>query len=97
MLYFRFHWLESRGDEHNDWGTSWWYLEVAENGRVERQIERYASGVELIYDRDQLEDQYGGLAEKTIDHEEWPELEPMVASDFNALWTAAQPLNRRSG
>jgi hypothetical protein len=42
--YVKRHWVELRGDEHNAWGTSWWYFEVDDNGGVLRQVELYDSG-----------------------------------------------------
>lgn len=45
--YVKRHWNEPRGDEHDAWGTSWWYFEVDDEGRVLRQIEQYDSGVRL--------------------------------------------------
>ena len=97
MRYFKFHWNESRGDAHDDWGTSWWYFEVADDGYVERQVEQYANGACLTYDRGHVEDKFGGLAEKPVEREDWKELQPFSAAEFEAAWSSARPLNRKSG
>jgi hypothetical protein len=97
MRYFKYHWNESRGDAHDDWGTPWWYIEVADDGYVERQVEQYASGACLTYDRAYIEDEFGGLAEKPIEPEDWRVLQPFSAPEFEAVWSSARPLNRRGG
>lgn len=95
MRYYKFFWDESRGDAHDDWGTSWWFFEVTDDGYAERQLERYASGVDLMYERStHIEDQYGGLAEKPIDRRDWPEVVPIDKPDFEAAWSSARPINR---
>jgi hypothetical protein len=95
MEYFCFHWEESRGDQHDDWGTSWWYFEVADDGYVERQIEQYANGTCLAYDRGHLEDRFGGLAEKRVGRDDWPALRESSAEAFEAVWSQARPINRK--
>lgn len=52
-----------RGDQYDAWGTSWWYFEVADDGRVIRQVEQYESGVLLHYSAEHDEDTYGELAQ----------------------------------
>lgn len=47
LKYARRHWNETRGGQHDALGTSWWYFEVADDGRVIRQVEQYESGVLL--------------------------------------------------
>lgn len=37
--YYKRRWEESRGDDHDDWGRSTWYFEVADDGYPVRQIE----------------------------------------------------------
>jgi hypothetical protein len=67
LTYVKRHWNETRGDAHDAWGTSWWYFEVDDNGRVLRQIEQYDAGVSLRYSEQHIEDEFGGLAEKPLD------------------------------
>ena len=97
MRYFKFHWNESRRDAHDDWGTSWWYFEVADDGYVERQVEHYAKVLALTYDRGHLEDSFGRLAEKPVEREDWQKLQPFTAAEFEAVWSSARPVNRTSG
>jgi hypothetical protein len=94
MRYFKAHWNECRGDTHDDWGTSWWYFEVADDGNVERQVEQYANGTCLTYDRDHIEDQYGGLAEKPLDPDDLKQFQLFSAVEFETIWSSVQPLNR---
>jgi hypothetical protein len=56
-------WNHLRGDEHDAWGTSWWYFEVDEEGEVLRQIEQYDSGICLRYSEQHLEDEFGVLGQ----------------------------------
>lgn len=67
LKHARRHWNETRGDQHDALGTSWWYSEVADDGRVIRQVEQYESGVLLHYGAEHLEDRYGGLAQMLLD------------------------------
>ncbi|WP_460666457.1 hypothetical protein [Kribbella swartbergensis] len=46
-LYFRRSWHETRGDDHDDWGTSEWYFEIDDAGWVSRQVEIYENGPTL--------------------------------------------------
>jgi len=61
------HWNETRGDQHDGWGTSWWYFEVTNDGQVVRQVEQYESGELLHYDIQHDSDAYGGLAKEPLD------------------------------
>ncbi|QKJ29068.1 hypothetical protein HQ865_04640 [Mucilaginibacter mali] len=85
MKYIKSHWDESRGDKFNYWGTSEWYFELDEDNYVTRQIEIYENGPTLKYDEDNIEDEYGGLAEKTLDLDEM-EYTVMSNADFEEIW-----------
>jgi hypothetical protein len=94
MHYFKRLWNESRGDEHDRWGSSTWYLETDDEYWVSRQIEVYADGTVLQYDRQHLDDHYGGLSEKPIDAGDFA---PFVITkvEFEDVWSRFRPMNRR--
>jgi hypothetical protein len=67
MNYYKIHWNETRGDEYDDWGTSCWYLEVTDNNEIIRQLTLFDNQNLLIYSRDHLDDEYGGLSHSNFD------------------------------
>jgi hypothetical protein len=79
-------WNETRGDEHSDWGHSWWYFETDQDGWVTRQLEHFDSGVVLKYDVDHVEDAFGGLAEKPLD-QDMLEAGTISREAFEQVWT----------
>jgi hypothetical protein len=91
--FFERTWNESRGDRFDDWGTSLWYFEVDDDLWPSRQIEIYASGDVLTYDRNHIEDDYGGLSEAALDDPEWDAFE-ISSADFERVWESAKPRNR---
>jgi len=93
MHYFKRQWDESRGDEHDDWGTSVWYFETEPDLSVTRQIEVYASGTVLHYDRQHIEDSYGGLSEKPLVEDDWTRF-AITELEFEQAWSSRKPLNR---
>ncbi|MDN4051553.1 hypothetical protein QPK32_00455 [Massilia sp. YIM B02763] len=82
------HWNETRGDQHDGWGTSWWYFEVANDGQVVRHLEQYQSGELLHYDLQHDSDTYGGLAKDTLDLSEAAYLY-ISAEEFEQVWERA--------
>jgi hypothetical protein len=83
--YVKRHWNETRGDKYDAWGTSWWYFEVDDDGWVIRQIEQYDSGMLLCYSVEHEDDEFGGLAEKTLDLSE-AEFSAISAEEFESIW-----------
>jgi hypothetical protein len=83
--YVKRYWNETRGDEHDAWGTSWWYFEVDSEGWVLRQVEQYDSGVRLSYSEEHEEDEFGMLAEKPLDLSE-PEYSMISPQEFESVW-----------
>jgi len=83
--YVKRHWNELRGDAHDAWGTSWWYFEVDDTGRVLRQIEQYESGRRLCYGEQHVEDEFGGLAEGPLDLSVLG-YSTISLQDFEAIW-----------
>ncbi len=92
--YYKRFWDESRGDSHEDWGTSTWYFEVGDDRYASRQIEVYANGYVLKYDDELVFDDYGGLAVPPFEEEEYAEFE-ISASHFERVWSSTKPHNRR--
>ncbi len=83
--YFKRRWDETRGDQHDAWGTSVWYFEVGPDGYAVRQIEEYASGVLLKYSETEMEDEYGFLADQPIDIDEG-DWEGITRAEFESAW-----------
>jgi hypothetical protein len=88
LKYVKRHWDETRGDQHNGWGTSWWYFEVTDDGWVTRQVEQYDSGVLLHYDLKHDVDPHGGLASEPLDLSASAYLE-IPSPEFEELWELA--------
>lgn len=88
LNYLKRPWNETRGDEYDAWGTSWWYFEVGSDGSVSRQIEQYAVGVFLRYSVEHEEDIYGRLAcvELDLSDAEYCEIS---SQEFESVWNIA--------
>jgi len=93
MHYFKRHWDEPRGDKHDDWGTPDWYFETEPDFCVTRQIEIYANGTVLFYDRQHIEDEFGGLAEKALGADDFAPF-GIEQSEFEQVWSSRKPFNR---
>jgi len=83
--YLKRYWNEGRGDEYDSWGTSWWFFEVAENGDVTRQAELYEVGRLLRYSAEHVEDEFGALAEISLDMSD-AEYIAMSNEEFEGIW-----------
>jgi hypothetical protein len=90
--YAKRQWSESRGDEYDDWGKSWWYFELTIDGSVLRQIEQYDSGAVLKYSEHHVSDQYGFLGDQQLDTEE-SEFQKLSSVEFENLWRGLKALN----
>ena len=87
MRYFRRPWDETRGDEHDGWGTAVYYLEVGPDHFATRQLEVHANGVRLKDDEARPTDPYGGLADQALALEEEGFLPFEIGRDeFEAAW-----------
>ncbi|MBN9420517.1 MAG: hypothetical protein J0I12_34045 [Candidatus Eremiobacteraeota bacterium] len=91
-MYFKRFWDEGRGDEFDDWGPSWWYLEMDSQGDTSRVVQRYAGGQVLRYDEKHWNDSYGELPDGGADLAEFAGYE-IAAEEFEAAW-ALSALNR---
>lgn len=93
--YYKIFWDESRGDEYNDWGTSWWYFEVDSDSQIIRQLELYNNGNLLVYGQDHLEDEYGGLAESRFDEfDEGIDIVEIQLTDFEQVIKESKIINK---
>lgn len=90
LKYLKRKWDESRGDEFNYWGTSNWYFETSFKGEVIRQVEEYEIGIRLRYDKDKLEDRFGGLSEVDLDLNDKEFIE-IGEKEFTKVWNERNP------
>lgn len=93
MRYFKRHWDEPRGDEHDPWGTSWWFFEVDDEAHPVRQLQLYESGRVLRYDASHLDDAHGGLGDQPLDLEAFAAHE-ISAEVFERTWSEHAALDR---
>lgn len=85
MKYFKQNWNETRGDQYGRWGKSVWFFEADNNGEVLRQIEVYENGKILKYDKQNIEDEFGGLAQQNLDLTEFIEF-AIEKEEFENEW-----------
>ncbi|EAQ50887.1 MULTISPECIES: hypothetical protein [Leeuwenhoekiella] len=85
MKYFKRNWNETRGDQYDSWGKSVWLFETDNNGEVLRQIEIYDNGKVLKYDNQNIEDEFGMLADQNIDLTEFNEF-TIKKEEFENKW-----------
>jgi len=83
--YLKRHWNEGRGDEYDSWGGSWWFFEVDADGGVVRQAELYENGRLLRYSAAHPEDEFGALAEVSLEMSDVEYIE-MSQEDFEGIW-----------
>lgn len=83
--YYKRNWEQTRGDEYGNWGKSIWYFEIDNEGYIKRQIEKYENGKKLKYDLKNIEDEFGGLADQSIDLEEFENFE-ITKDEFEEQW-----------
>ncbi len=85
LRYVKRRWDESRGDKHDEWGSSWWYFELDAINNVLRQIEDYDNGPTNGYDTKRSSDEMGGLSETPLENVS-EEYDAITAELFNTLW-----------
>jgi hypothetical protein len=91
MSHFKFRWDEGVQDvlERSEWGGSWWYYEIGENGSITRQIILYDNGLRLRYGPDNLGDEYGELlADVSKDEINFSLSTSISAEDFTSMWNS---------
>ncbi len=85
-LYFRRAWDDITSDPlTEDWGTSTYYFETGQNGKVFRQLEVYANGKRLKYTSEHLQDKFGGLSVVPLDLAEFGEFQ-ITKNEFEEAW-----------
>jgi hypothetical protein len=92
--YFKRRWHESRGDQFDHWGGSWWLLEVTVDCFPARQMELYDDGTVLKYDAELLLDVYGKLGDQPIDLADFAPFE-ISAQQFDLEWAARKRFNTK--
>ena len=85
-LYYKRHFNENRIEKSETWGTCIYYFESNQNGEILRQIEIYENGKRLKYSEEFIEDEFGFLADQTINLLEFEEY-AINKNDFEYQWT----------
>ena len=85
-LYYKRHFDEIRIEKFETWGTCDYYLESNQKGEILRQIEIYENGRRLKYSEEFIEDEFGFLADQTINLLEFEEY-AINKNDFEYQWT----------
>ena len=84
--YFKKFWDESTGEELTDsWGNSTYYFETDENLNVVKQIQKFENGKVLRYDEQNIEDDFGGLADQPLENQEFIDDE-IQKVEFYIIW-----------
>lgn len=93
MRYAKYRWNETRGDEHSDWGASWWLFEFDVDGTILRQVELYDRGVRTRYSQQHQEDEFGRMTYGSIhDFDREPD-HRLSADEFEAEWRTGPWVN----
>jgi len=85
-LYYKRHFDEIRAEKSETWGACIYYFESNQKGEILRQIEIYENGKILKYSEEFIEDEFGFLADQTIDLLEFEEY-AINKNDFEYQWT----------
>ena len=91
--YFKRPWDETRGDQHDAWGTSEWFFEVGDDAYPLRQLELYENGTVLKYDKSHLHDEFGALGDQPLELDEFASYE-ISESAFREAWAGHEARNR---
>jgi len=87
MNYYKWFWNETTGDHlTNDWGTSIYFIETGIDNYPTRQLIVYENGTVLKYDCDNIDDEFGGLADQPVDEEEFVSFK-IDREEFELLWS----------
>ncbi|MBN9296929.1 MAG: hypothetical protein J0I41_07950 [Filimonas sp.] len=84
--YYKRLWNQTTADPlTNSWGVSTFYFETDIEGGVFRQIEVFQEGQMLRYDNNHLNDQFGGLADVSLDLQDFEEF-TIDKNEFENMW-----------
>ena len=86
MRYFKKNWEETSGDElTDDWGVSIFYFETDDSLNVLKQIQIFENGNILKYDELNNEDEFGAMADQSLEEEEFLDCE-ISKEEFYNIW-----------
>ncbi len=86
MRYFKKNWEETTGDElTDDWGVSIFYFETDDSLNVLKQIQIFENGNILKYDELNNEDEFGAMADQSLEKEEFLDCE-ISKEEFYNIW-----------
>ena len=86
MKYFKKNWEETTGDElTDDWGVSIFYFETDDSLNVLKQIQIFENGNILKYDELNNEDEFGAMADQSLEEEEFLDCE-ISKEEFYNIW-----------
>lgn len=86
MRYFKKNWEETTGDELTDnWGVSIFYFETDDSLNVFKQIQIFENGNILKYDELNNEDEFGAMADQSLEEEEFLDCE-ISKEEFYNIW-----------
>ena len=86
MRYFKKNWEETTGDElTDDWGVSIFYFETDNSLNVFKQIQIFENGNILKYDELNNEDEFGAMADQSLEKEEFLDCE-ISKEEFYNIW-----------
>ena len=86
MRYFKKNWEETTGDElTDDWGVSIFYFETDDSLNVLKQIQIFENGNILKYDELNNEDEFGAMADQSLEEEEFLDFE-IPKEEFYNIW-----------
>ncbi len=86
MRYFKKNWEETTGDElTDDWGVSIFYFETDDSLNVLKQIQIFENGNILKYDELNNEDEFGAMADQSLEEEEFLDCE-ITKEEFYNIW-----------
>lgn len=83
--YYKRHFDEPRTEQAEVWGTCDYYFETNQIGEVLRQIEVYENGKRLKYHDKLIEDEFGSLADQSLDLSDFVNFE-ITKFDFELQW-----------
>ena len=88
--YFKKSWEETTGEELTDsWGNSTCFFETDKNLNVVKQIQLFRNGKILKYDGQNLEDEFGSLADQPLEVIEFINNE-ITEAEFLEIWNKPQ-------
>lgn len=93
MRFFRRAWEQVRGDKFDGWGTAVYFFETDDELWPQRQLEVYADGNVLAYDKTHVDDEFGGLSQAALEASDFKPFE-IAQDDFDSAWKESRPLNR---